>query len=25
VMPTSVPRAYGSHHGLPKPVNAGTR
>ena len=24
VMPTIVPRAYGSHHGLPRPVNAGT-
>ena len=25
VMPTIVPRAYGSHHGLPRPVKAGTR
>ena len=25
VMPTIVPRAYGSHHGLPSPVKAGTR
>src|SRR5690348_1474013 len=25
VNPTMVPRAYGSHHGEPKPVNAGTR
>ena len=25
VMPTSVPRAYGSHHGLPRPVKAGTK
>ena len=24
VMPTIVPRAYGSHHGEPRPVNAGT-
>ena len=24
VMPTIVPRAYGSHHGEPSPVNAGT-
>ena len=23
-MPTIVPRAYGSHHGEPSPVNAGT-
>ncbi len=25
MIPTSVPRAYGSHHGDPSPVNAGTR
>ena len=24
VMPRIVPRAYGSHHGEPRPVNAGT-
>ena len=24
VMPRIAPRAYGSHHGLPSPVNAGT-
>ena len=24
VMPTIVPRAYGSHYGLPRPVKAGT-
>ncbi len=24
VMPSTVPRAYGSHQGLPRPVNAGT-
>ena len=25
VTPTIVPRAYGSHHGLPSPVKAGTK
>ena len=25
VMPTMVPRAYGSHHGAPSPVRAGTK
>ena len=25
VMPTTVPLAYGSHHGDPRPVNAGTK